>query len=63
MSKPEKILRCGWCGGTGRGEAGVCDGCGGSGMRRACRRGDCAEYGCGGYGDCKVDEREREVTP
>jgi len=49
-----EIRECHWCQGEGRRRGEVCDGCGGSGRRQRCRRAECQEHGCSGYGDCKV---------
>lgn len=54
------VAACKWCGGSGSRDipAGPCDGCGGTGQKRECRRADCREFGCGGYGTCYADMRE-----
>lgn len=47
-----EIYICNWCGGI---NSTNCDGCGGSGKIRQCLDVDCCEYGCGGYGFCRVE--------
>lgn len=54
MAMQEIIFTCNWCGGTKRRNGDVCDGCGGSGKRKRCYRGECQEHGCSGYRDCYV---------
>ena len=50
--KPSDIKQCSRCYGA---EGKDCHLCGGTGYRKRCRRGECAEHGCSGYGDCHIE--------
>jgi hypothetical protein len=39
-----------------------CDGCGGSGWVKNCKRVECREHGCSGHGDCIITKKELQAA-